>query len=158
MNRNAENHVVSQLGMIRQAYNPKSNIFFAEEFYSLGFSKHFKTLHKRQYFFVFTGLNAAQQTQGVEPVRVWCWASVADCGPALNQHWVNVVLAGSVDKCLAPKRNNKFRLIHSLVSTVHKSHLITLITKAIDTTSISYQPLWLCCWRGDISSFLFTKN
>ena len=33
---------------------------------------------------------------------------------------------------------------------------MTLITKTIDTTSISYQPLWLCSWRGDISSFLFT--
>ena len=31
--------------------------------------------------------------------------------------------------------------------------LIKLITKAIDTTYISYQPLWLCCWRGDISIF-----
>ena len=43
-------------------------------------------------------------------------------------------------------------------STVHRSHLITIITKAIDTTSISDQHLWLCCWRGDISSFLLTKN
>ena len=38
------------------------------------------------------------------------------------------------------------------------SHLITLITKAIDTTSISYQPLCLCCWKGDISSLLFAKK
>ena len=45
-----------------------------------------------------------------------------------------------------------------IMSTVHRSHLITLITKAIDTTSISYEPLWLCCWRRYISSFLFTKN
>ena len=49
-------------------------------------------------------------------------------------------------------------IVNDIVSTVHRSYLITLITKAIDTTSISYQPLWLCCWRGDISSFLFTKN
>ena len=40
----------------------------------------------------------------------------------------------------------------------HRNHLITLITKTIDTTSISYQPLWLCSWRRDISSFLFTKT
>ena len=33
---------------------------------------------------------AAQQTRGVEPVQVWCWASVADGGPELEQHWVNV--------------------------------------------------------------------
>ena len=63
---------------------------------------------------MFTGLKAAQQARGVEPVLVWCWASVADGGPALDQHWVNVVFAGSVDKCFPPKRNNKFRLIHSL--------------------------------------------
>ena len=45
--------------------------------------------------------------------------------------------------------------IHSLyLSTVQRSCLVTLITKAIDTTSNSYQPLWLRCWRGDISSFL----
>ena len=31
-NHKAETHVVSQLGMIRQAYNPRSNIFYAEEF------------------------------------------------------------------------------------------------------------------------------
>ena len=64
--------------------------------------------------FVFTGLSVAQQTRGVEPVLVWCWASVADDGPALDQHWVNDMFAGSADKCFAPKRNNKFRLIHSL--------------------------------------------
>ena len=33
-----------------------------------------------------------------------------------------------------------------------------LITKAIDTTTLSYQPLWLCCWRGDISSFVVYKK
>ena len=38
------------------------------------------------------------------------------------------------------------------------SHLITLLTKAIDNTSISYQPLWLCCWRGEISSFFVYKK
>ena len=64
--------------------------------------------------FVFTGLNAAQQTQGVEPVLVWCRASVAAGAPALNQHWVNIVLVRSVDKCSVPKQKNKFRLIHGL--------------------------------------------
>ena len=63
--------------------------------------------------FVFTGLNAAQPTRGIEPVLVWCWVSVADGGPALDQHSVNVVFAGSLDKCFASKRN-KFRLIHRL--------------------------------------------
>ena len=48
--------------------------------------------------------------------------------------------------------------IHShYLSTVQRSYLLTLITKAIDTTSNSYQPLWLRCWRGEISSF-FTKK
>ena len=88
--------------------------------------------------FVFTGLNAAQQTRGVEPVLVWCWASVSDGGPALEQHCVNVVFAGSVDKCFAPKRNNKSRLIHSLHCPQEPFN--NLITKAIDITSISYEP------------------
>ena len=44
-----------------------------------------------------------------------------------------------------------------ILSTVNRSHSITLITKVIDTTSITYQPLWLCCWRGDISS-IFVHN
>ena len=39
-----------------------------------------------------------------------------------------------------------------IVSTVQWSHLVALITKAIDTTSISYR-----YWRGDISS-LFKKK
>ena len=48
--------------------------------------------------------------------------------------------------------------IHSLyLSTVQMSYVVTLITKAIDTTSNRYQPLWLRCWRGDISIF-FTKK
>ena len=41
---------------------------------------------------------SSQQTRGAEPVLVLCSASVAICGPALDQHWVNVVFAGSVDK------------------------------------------------------------
>ena len=62
--------------------------------------------------------------------------------PTLGQR---LVFAGSILKphCVSyigvvPKRNNKYRLLH-IVSTDHRSHLITLITKAIDTTSISYQ-------------------
>ena len=69
---------------------------------------------------------------------------------------------------------NRFHHIKKyIVSTLHRGHLITLTTKAIDTTSIIYQPLWLCCWRGDIakkttllvhnsyciySSYLFHQN
>ena len=59
------------------------------------------------------------------------WASI---GPALGQRRV----AGSVDKCFPPKRN-KFRLIHRLYCP--QEQFLTLITKAIDITSISYQPL-----------------
>ena len=40
----------------------------------------------------------------------------------------------------------------SLNNIKYKSHLYKN-TKAIDTISISYQPLWYCCWRGDITSF-----
>ena len=82
-----------------------------------------------QIFCVHWVERSSQQTRGVEPGLVRCWASEQTVG----KHWVKVVFARSVDKCFAPKRNNKFCLIHSL--SVHRSHLITLITKAIDTTS-----------------------
>ena len=32
----------------------------------------------------------SQQTRDVDVMLVWCWASVADGGPTLNQHWHNV--------------------------------------------------------------------
>ena len=37
-----------------------------------------------------TARPAAQQTRGVKPVLVLCWASVAADGPDLDQHWVKV--------------------------------------------------------------------
>ena len=81
------------------------------------------------------------------------WASI---GPALIQR---LVFPGSVDKPLyVSHQNGIINYASYTVSTVHRSHSKALITKAIDSTSISYQPLWLCCWRGDISSFLFTRN
>ena len=48
-----------------------------------------------------TARPAAQQTRSVEPVLVLCWTSVADSGPELDQHWVNVscllgVLTGNI--------------------------------------------------------------
>ena len=80
-----------------------------------------------------------------------CWFDAGPASQTVGQHCTSICSGRVCWVCRqAPKRNNKFRLIH-IVSTVHRSHLITLITKAIDTTSISYQPLWLCCWRGDIS-------
>ena len=39
----------------------------------------------------YTARPAAQQTRGMEPVLGLCWASVADSGPELDQHWVNVL-------------------------------------------------------------------
>ena len=47
---------------------------------------------------------------------------------------------------------------HLYLSTVQRSYLVTLITKAIDTTSISHKTLWLRCWRGDISIFFYKKT
>ena len=35
--------------------------------------------------------NITQQTRYTDPMLVLCWASVADDGPALNQHWVTAV-------------------------------------------------------------------
>ena len=37
-------------------------------------------------------------------------------------------------------------------------YLVTLITKAIDTKSNSYQPLWLRCWGETYPGFFFTKK
>ena len=54
-----------------------------------------------------------QQTRSVEPVLVWCWASVADGAPALDQHWSTTFLLGVLTSVFAPKRN-KFRLKHRL--------------------------------------------
>ena len=72
--------------------------------------------------FVLTGLNAAKQTRGFESVLVLCWVG----GPALRQR--------RVDKCFAPKRNNKFCLIHSLYNP--QEPLKNNIAKAIDITSV----------------------
>ena len=69
-----------------------------------------------------------------EVLTQWCWASVADCGPALDQHWGNVVFAVSVDKCFAPKRNNKFRLIHSLYQELY--------IKFLPFNNINYKGHW----------------
>ena len=74
--------------------------------------------------FVFTGLNAAQQTRDVKSLLVRCWANVADGGPALDQHWVNVVFAGSVDKF---GTKTKFRLI--------QIHLQFFVHKKLDSSS-----------------------
>ena len=39
---------------------------------------------------IYEALNLTVETRGVEPVLVLCWASVANGGPELDQHWVNV--------------------------------------------------------------------
>ena len=69
-----------------------------------------------------------------------------------------IVVSGYLDNFL-----EKFSFLHFFSkwksnAPALRRHLITLITKAIDTTSISYQPLWLCCWRGNISIFCAQKN
>ena len=87
-----------------------------------------------------------QQTQNICKTFVQRRPNVFDVGPTLYKCYTNVLcLLGQRRKrrasigpafgrrrvfwvCRqAPKQNNKFRLIH-IVSTVHRSHLITLIT------------------------------
>ena len=51
----------------------------------------------------------------------------------MDQHLVNVVFAGSVDKCFAPKRDNKFRLIRSLYCPQEPFNNINIMD--IDTIS-----------------------
>ena len=53
---------------------------------------------------------------------------------------------------------NGFHHIKIHIVYCQQEPLNKIITTTIDTTSISYQPFWLCCRRGDIPSFLFTKN
>ena len=36
-------------------------------------------------------LPCSQQAQNINPMIIYCGASVVDAGPALNQHWVNVL-------------------------------------------------------------------
>ena len=69
-----------------------------------------------------------------------------------------VKLIEPTDDLVTVDIKNGFHHIKYIVSTVHRSHLITLITKAIDTTSVSYEPLGLCCWKGDISIFCLQKT
>ena len=132
---------------------------------------------------VCTARPAAQQTRGVEPVLVWCWASAADGGPELDQHWSTSRVCWECWQatfCFAHRLCEDIKTVAQLiepkddlvtvdiktgsttskyiVSTVHRSHLITLITKAIDTTSISYQSLWLCCWGETSSVFCLQKT
>ena len=38
--------------------------------------------------------NVTQETQYIDPVLIYRWASVADGGPTLNQHQVNPYSAG----------------------------------------------------------------
>ena len=33
---------------------------------------------------------SSRKTRGVDPMLFYCWTSVVDAGPALNQHWLNV--------------------------------------------------------------------
>ena len=40
---------------------------------------------------------ATQQTRDVHQMLVQCWASVADGGPTLHQHWVNVSCLLGID-------------------------------------------------------------
>ena len=113
-----------------------------------------------------------------------CWFDTGPASLTVGQNWVNVsCLLGVLTGYIVFRTSPVVKILKLLpnwlslktifycrykktcsstakyiVSTVHRSHLITLNTKSIDTTSISYQPLWLSCWRGDISSFLSTKN
>ena len=106
--------------------------------------------------------------------RRW-WARI---GPALGQRWdkddlvtvdhlpgskswhseVSGVANLAVEDSVDIKNGFHHIKIHSLyLSTVQRSYLVTLITKAINTTSNSYQPLWLRCWRETYPVF-FTKK
>ena len=48
--------------------------------------------------FVFTGLNAALSKH---EAFNQCWFDAGPASQTVGQHWVNVVFAGSVDKCFA---------------------------------------------------------
>ena len=55
----------------------------------------------------------------------------------------------TVAQLIEPKDNlitvdvkNGLHQINIYIATIHRSHLITIITKTIDTISNSYQPIW----------------
>ena len=52
-----------------------------------------------------------------------CWFDVGPASQIVGQHWTSIwstlCFFGSVDMCFAPKRNNKFCLIHSLYQELY---------------------------------------
>ena len=49
---------------------------------------------------------SSQQTRYVDPMLFYCWSSVADAGPALKQHWINISCLWAV---MHTMRWNKYR-------------------------------------------------
>ena len=47
-----------------------------------------------------------QQTRNIHSILVWCWASVTNGGPALNQHGAVSVFSGTVSPRCAFQRTN----------------------------------------------------
>ena len=95
--------------------------------------------------------------------RKW-WARI---GPALGEH---LVFAGSVDRlhCVSHIAGCGYiktvaQLIESKDDSItvdikngfHHIKIHLYCPKEPFNNIISYQPLWLCCWRRDIFSFLF---
>ena len=56
---------------------------------------------RQQYQAILDQLNAAPSKH--EALNQ-CWFDAGPASQTVGQHWVNVVFAGSVDKCFAPKR------------------------------------------------------
>ena len=51
------------------------------------------------YFMLAEVRTHTQQTQYVEPMLVYCWFTVYDAEPTINQHWPNVLcLLGSIQR------------------------------------------------------------
>ena len=97
--------------------------------------------------FYYVNSVITQQTGDVEPMLVWCWASVCDAGPPLHQHWFKSCVCWVLIS---------FVYLLTKFCTFY-SHLLDLISRpnhfyfvCCRYVSEGYQPLswWQWCCQG----------
>ena len=89
-----------------------------------------------------TAWHAAQQTPGVEPVLVLCWVSVADGGPKLDQHWVNV-------SCLPEVLTGHICVLH-ITGCEDIKTVAQLIKPKDDLVTVNHLPS-IKSWHSEVS-------
>ena len=93
--------------------------------------------HRRHWLIVGTVLGrmhgnerGSQQTRDVDPMLLWCWATVFDAGPTSHQHWINVpCLLGCLNHTLLDWEGGQIRVDFSQLSSK-----LPLMSAAIKTS------------------------